>query len=67
MLQKNVACYIFFGGSVMQELHIGFLLKSITDKLHARADAARWAEQASARLFARWVRAWSGAQRWENE
>ena len=23
----------------MQELHIGFLLKSITDKLHARADA----------------------------
>lgn len=43
------------------------LVSLAPDENSARADAARWAEQASARLFARWVRAWSGAQRWENE
>lgn len=43
------------------------LVSLAPDENSARADAARWAEQASARLFARWVRARFGAQRWENE
>ena len=45
----------------MQELHIGFLLKSITDKLHARADAdlkAKGLTMAQCRVLSR-ERSWA--------